>query len=526
MKLSIVLASLAAAILVPSAMAFQKETKTQSEIGGLLISPLLQRLVVKPGQTADVVFVTDNPRQTTEGAQFELLPFAVEDWSYKTLYGVDNPRDCADWFETKSQGVDVKPGERKEVRLKFTAPRGTAGAYWCMLKVTPHPDGSTTKSAVAYEIPMVLIAGKNVKPTLRVTTPTLEKVPGAKAGYLATLPVESMGDGFTTIGTIGNLRSMPSGRILNDFHLDDRNLMPGSKRNLSFLVPSLPDGQYRIQFRALEGTHQLQPITSDYMVTKGEPKAMTEGAALEQTPITIEPSSINLAIPRGGNRSVTVKVTNNGVKALPIALSASLLDQSLNGAVGVVDSKQPIGMSVDIDNDPEAIEPGETRSVHITLGVPETASGDIWFALVAKQPGNDKALVESSFCSISVPTTQKPELVLENATVIKDGAKSIAIKYQIRNSGNIALRPEATAAVLEAGVKLLDRVGVAVVGDGGILPGKTVENTIMVPQKLKPGNHILEIDYQYGIKDFAKLRVPITIPVPKAATPAKAAAKK
>jgi hypothetical protein len=515
----------ALAVLAPSAIAQNNPNTPQSEIGGLLISPLLQRVIVKPGQTSDVTFTAHNPRQVRETATFELLSFSLEDWSYKTTYGADNPRDCSAWFPSKNQDIQVEPGQRKDIHLKFEVPRGAAGAYWCMLKVTPRPDGSTTKSAVMYEIPLVLIAGKNSKPSLRVQTPTLGRVPGAKSGFLATLPIESIGDGFTTIGAVGNLRSMPSGRIVNDFRLDDRNLMPMTKRNLSFLVPSLTDGQYRMMFRAIAGTRSLDPITVDYIVSKGVAKALSDPAALEQTPITMEPSSFNLSIPKGGNRSISIKITNNGLKPLSINLSANTLDQNLSGSIGVSETKNPVGMSVDIDNDNDPIAPGETRTVRIALEVPETAEGDIWFALVAKENGNAKALAESSYCSISVPSTQKPGLTIENAEVIKDRDKAVAIKYNVRNSGNIALRPEPSAAVLEEGVRLLARVGVTPVGDGGILPGKIIENTIMVPAGLKPGNHVIEIDYQYSATDIAKLRVPITIPAAAKAAPAKAKSK-
>jgi len=521
------LAALAAiGFIVPTAAAQGKAPSAQTEIGGLLVSPLLQRVVVKPGQPGSLRFVADNPRQVRETATFELLSFSLEDWTYHTTYGAENPRDCSTWFDTKSQDLQVDPGQRKELLIKFNVPRGTAGAYWCMLKVTPRPDGSTTQSAVMYEIPLVMIAGKNEKPSLRVSTPTLTRVPGAKSGVLATLPVESIGDGFTTIGAFGTLRSLPSGRVVNDFRLDDRNLMPQTKRNLSFLVPTLIDGQYRLQFRAISGTRSLDPITVDYVVAKGQATPLSEAGALEQTPVTLEPSAINLSIPRGGNRSVNVKITNNGTKPLSLALTASALDQNVAGSIGISDTQAPIGMDVQIENDSEPLDPGETRTVHISMAVPDTASGDLWFALVAKETGNAKALAESSYCTISVPTTQKPELTVDGPSVIKDRAKCIAVKYSIRNTGNVALRPEATAAVLEGGVRLMARLEVGVVGDGGILPGKVLENTVMLPHDMKPGTHIVEIDYQYGPTQIAKLRVPITVLAPATTQPKAKTAQK
>jgi hypothetical protein len=40
----------------------------ESAVGGILVSPLLQRLSCQPGRKAEVLFVTENPGQVVETA--------------------------------------------------------------------------------------------------------------------------------------------------------------------------------------------------------------------------------------------------------------------------------------------------------------------------------------------------------------------------------------------------------------------------------------------------------------------------
>ncbi|MFX7902653.1 hypothetical protein ABTK34_19500, partial [Acinetobacter baumannii] len=56
-----------------------------------------------------------------------------------------------------------------------------------------------------------------------------------------------------------------------------------------------------------------------------------------------------------------------------------------------------------------------------------------------------------------------------------------------------------------------DRLAVPVVGDGGLLPGKFVNNTVMLPASPEPGSYVLELAYQYSERGMAKLRVPVAV---------------
>ena len=65
------------------------------------------------------------------------------------------------------------------------------------------------------------------------------------------------------------------------------------------------------------------------------------------------------------------------------------------------------------------------------------------------------------------------------------------------------------------------RLAVPEVGDGGILPGKTIANSVMLPAGLKAGEYVVEIAYQFGEQNFGRIRVPVSVPATKSAAKGK-----
>jgi hypothetical protein len=501
---------------------------SRSAVGGILISPLLQRVSCAAGRKAEVVFVTENPGTVVETAQAEILSFTMEDWTYRTIYGTDHPRDCAAWFTNKTNDITVQPGQRLELHLELNVPRGAAGPYWCMLKFTPRPNGSQTKSLVVYEIPIVFIIGKNPKPVVKIGTPFLRKMdPKSKTtSMMAVLPMDNDSEGFSVLGATGTLRNASTNRVLNDFIVEDRNLMPKTKREMVFVIPAVPDGRYKIDFKPELSARTLPTVSSEVIVAKGVPKLATEAMTMETTPVTAEPNSINLSIPAGGQRSTTIKVTNSSNRAISLDVKPASIEQAANGSVGIGDSPLPFGLGVEVSGDLTNIQPGQSATARVRILVPKEAVGDLWFGLSIKESGNGASMADSILGTISVPKTEKPGLAVEEPFEVKDGAKTLAFKFKVHNLGNVALRPEGNASVLADGIRLVDRLLVPTVGDGGLLPGKTVENMVMLPPNLKPGSYVVEVAYQYTEQDYGRIRLPFKVVAGKpTAKPTKPAAK-
>lgn len=489
---------------------------SKSSVGGVLVSPLLHRKLVKPGQKVFLSFTLENPSQVRQLLDGTIENFQMEDWTYRTIYGKEHARDCRDWFSQRTIQVSLDPGQRRELRLQVDIPRGSEGVYWAMVKLTPRPNGSTTKSLLSYEIPLVLVSGKNPKPNLVVHSPVLnctQNLRGSKA-FTAVLPIENPSQGFTPIGAIGEVRNTSSNRVVARMRLEDRNLMPGTKRQLVFLLPALPDGRYRLAFRAQLGAKSLPEVTSEYVLSKGASKTVSELNQLTLAPVTVEPNAISSVVPAGGSRTISLRVTNNSNRPLHLDISPAPIQQALNGSLGIGAGDLPIGLNVGVQTSNQPLEPGETRAVRVTMSRSAATSGDAWFALSLKERGNGQSIAESIFGTVTVVKGSKPLIAVEDPRLIMDGKTPVAIKFTVRNTGNVALRPEPSATVLEGGVRLVERPAVPIIGDGGLLPGSVVDNVLMLPQKLKAGEYVVEILYQYGDKDFARARVPIRIVAP------------
>ena len=86
----------------------------------------------------------------------------------------------------------------------------------------------------------------------------------------------------------------------------------------------------------------------------------------------------------------------------------------------------------------------------------------------------------------------------------------------------MALLPRVSASVLEGGLTPVAKLEVPILGDGGILPGATLHNRVMLPPNLKPGAYTVKLEYQYGETLTEVKQLPFMVPSPKKKlTPAK-----
>lgn len=500
-----------------SATALAQDSATA--IGGVLISPLLQRTQVRARQVAHVSFTLENPNPVAQSADYEIRAFTVEPKTYRTLYTESHPRDCAAWFGDPQRQVSLEPGKRTQLKLSYTVPATAEGVYWAMLRFAPRPGGSTTKSSVVYEIPLVVVVGKNPRPVIEVGSPVVEDFPGTPGGsaQMVAVPLTNSGDGFVPVGVTGVIKNEESGQTVAELRSEDRNLLPHSLRHLGFAVPRLRDGRYMITMKAVAGNRTLPTVSSRWVVKKGVPVLASQAQSVAQSALAVEPASIAVTVPAGGARRTSVRIRNNGLRPVTVGVGLSALDQGPSGALDPRPDQLPSGLTVSVSAETNVIEPGATLLAQLDIRVEPTANGDLWFALRVQDATNPNLMAENLIGTVSVPGTAKPGVTVEAAELVKDGDLPVAIKFRLRNSGNVALRPEGSAAMLADGVRLTDRLAVPVVGDGGLLPGKWVENTVMLPPQATAGAYVVELSYQYTEKDSAKLRVPLTVAVkPKA----------
>lgn len=472
----------------------------------MAVSPLMFREAVNPGSKVKLSIEIQNLQSAPATATIALNSVVFEDGTYVPQFGVQHPRDSVSWFSQKQLTVNIPAVTTKSVDLDCSVPRVKNGVYWCMATVDPKFQGDRSTITAQYQIPLIFLVGRQPRPALKLGTPELT---GTPSNSQVSIPFENEGDGFTVIGDIVQLKQTRTGRVVNTFMDTDRNLYPGTKRNLTYSVGALAPGEYSLVSRPQAGTRSFAQMVSKFAVTKTEVKPATDKSLLEMAPVIVDPPALKLEMPAGGQRSAVVRVTNVSKKPITVDMLARTLTQTVNGAIELGTEAPRTPLTITADPPRFDLEPGRTQAVRIVVAGDKSAVGDQWFGLSAKTTDANE-IAEELYGSVSFPGGN-PNMEVRTLELKKLNGYPVSLSYQVRNSGTMALRPIAFAQVLESGLTAVATLQIPKLGDGGVLPGSVLTNEVALPLNLKPGPYTVNVKYQYGQDLFANLTVPITI---------------
>ncbi len=485
----------------------------------MAIAPVMYRATGRPGMPLALPVEIQNLDLQPVEVKLEVYPVAYKDWTYGAITGTKTRFDCSDWFPTREFSKVIPPTSTAAIPLKCLVPKGTApGVYYCLGTIKPTVDKNNPNQIRAeYQIPIIIRVGTVPKPDLKFGTPSLDV---SDKFSTITLPFINEGDAFAVIGASVVLRDA-TGRPVGEKRVDtDRNLYPQSKRNLTFSVPSkLPDGQYTVQATCQVNLQTYRPITAAFVVSKGKATRVTDGTVISLPPFTVDPPLFHDAMPIGATRLQIVKFTNQTANPLSVAVSVRKLTQTTNGLFQVLEDSTVAPLEVEVSPEILSIPPRSAVNLKVKISVKPGATGDSWFAISAVSTAKD-SLSQEVYGSVRVPKTESPKVEISPKEVGKVGEIPISVDYEVTNTGNIALLPRVNAAVLESGLTAIARLEVPQLGDGGILPGATLHNRVMLPPNLKPGAYTVRLEYQYAeTKDGQPVseikQIPFFIPAPK-----------
>ncbi len=484
----------------------------------MAVVPVMFRQPARPGGVVTLRIGVQNLEAGPLTAQLEIRPVTYQQWTYGPILDKATKYDCSTWFaETKVEGT-VKARSEGVFTLKCNIPKGTEpGAYYCMGTIVPKFSNDNSKIVTQYQIPIILYVGNQPKVDLKFGSPELTA--STKENFVE-VPFQNESEAFLVVGATIQVRDLTTGRIVAVRTDSDRNLYPESNRKLHFTVPLLADGQYRVQAVCQAGTRTYRPITADFVVRDNVSKPLTDKTLISLPPFVVDPGRVHVNMPAGSKRQLAIKFTNISDKPLTVSLTSHKLSQQSNGSLQVLDDGPVPPLGVTLTPDTITIEPKRVTTARVTLTLDAGASGDNWFAISAITTTGD-SMSEEVYGSATVPETREvkfqPKVSIVEKEIGKVGAGyPISVDYEVTNTGNIALKPQVTAGVLESGLTAVATIEVPVLGDGGILPGATLHNRLMLPLTLKPGTYAVEIKYQYGEDLFERKLIEFNVPAPKA----------
>lgn len=495
-----------------------------SAIGGWLVSPTIFREFVSSApRRGSLKLKIECPPIALNRAvrgEIDVRPFMPEDWTYKSLVGQDHPRDCSKWFPKRAWDQTLNPGAKEVISLDYEIPRDASGCYWAMIQVKPRPVGSDRGATVIYEIPVIMTVRRAAKPEITLVSPELTAVPNAPGNFQAKMGMINDGSSFAVIGMLATLRDLTRNRVVTEQAIEDRNILPGTRRHLSVMLPSIPDGRYRLSVRADLGRRRIPAMETEYVIQRGVPQRATPEILAKQIPVVIDPAAKPFPETQaGGVRAQSIKVINQSNKPMSLDVATKPLEQSASGSIGVADTPIPPGLVVETRPNQLTLAPGQTGVVTIIARLDRAAKGEYWFGVEVKDRQDPNGLSELMVTQLPVKGTLSANMTLATTEIVKDSdGKPVVIKFTALNDGNQALKPQARCFVLD-GVRRAAELEVPVKGDGGFLPGATIPNQVMLPPDLKPGTYNVEIIFQYGQELAKTLRVPVVIPEPKKPAP-------
>ncbi len=482
----------------------------------MAIAPLMYRATGHAGAALSLPVQITNLNQAPVRLILTVHAVTYDDWSYAPELDKASPFDCSTWFPVKQYTETLEANGQLTIPLKCDVPKGIApGIYYCLGTIDPQVNANDPNQIrPEYTIPIIVRVGTLPRPQLQFGQPILTI---GKTNSAVDMPFINDGNEFAIIGASIQIRDA-TGRAVASGIDPDHNLYPQSKRSLTLTVPSrLPDGQYHVQVTCQVNLQTFRPITAAFVVSKGKAVPATAASMISLPPFTIDPPVFHQKIPIGGTKFQAVKFINQTDQPVTVEISARKLTQSTNGLFQVLDDTVGAPLSLKV-NPSTLVLPGHgSANALVLMSVGPNASGDLWFALSAISTAKD-SLSQEAYASIVVPGTESPKLTITQRALNKVGGIPISVDYDVTNTGNVALLPKISASVLESGLTPVYKLEVPQLGDGGIIPGATLSNRVMLPPNIKPGAYTIRLEYQYAeTKDLQPISevkiIPLIVPV-------------
>ncbi len=361
----------------------QRPLQTNS-IGGLTFAPLIYRLQVQPGDKGVLDFEISGSVSADVRAKIMLRSSTFKDWTYEAQLDTKHSKDASGWFPVVRQSRGdmsriVTRQQKLSIKIPYQVPRGIKGVYWAMLTFEPRPVGAEEGVDLRYEVPIIFNVGKNPIADIRVGNP---KVSGKKGAIAVDVPIENRSGGHAIVGANIELKGSLTGKSEARTSIRDRNLLPGTKRNLSFKFSEpLNDGSYKITGNEDFGSRRLPQILTEFSIKNGEVIQLSKQAMYQLTPILVEPGGFNVFVTPGGQNLKSINFQNVSDRVITIQLDPRTVEQGPSGSVGL--GTQALSGDVQVAVEPRelTIPPKGRAAARVTVSTSKEGKGDQWFGL-------------------------------------------------------------------------------------------------------------------------------------------------
>jgi len=248
-------------------------------------------------------------------------------------------------------------------------------------------------------------------------------------------------------------------------------------------------------------------------------------AVLADVSFLLSPPSVDINIPSGGEKKITITLLNQSKTSANFRIFATSIKETEKGKYKVLDTKEgnwSCAEWVKLSHKQIRLGPNESKDITANIHIPRGNYGGRYAAVVAELVASEKtekAQAEVklfwrmvSIVSVTVPRfglTSKPSLKNfqvesppEDSSYVKKFGKNVLLaKCSIKNEGEIHLEASGNLRIKnEKGTTLVKtQLGS---GRGRILPDSVMDLATILPKGLLPGNYYAYADVECGEKKF------------------------
>ena len=489
----------------------QGEQRTDS-IGGLTFSPLIYRVTAKAGEKGVLQFDITGAQRTNVTSKVKLWSCTFTDGTYTAVLGNPHRRDCSSWFKgAKEISQVIKAGSRAGLNVPYQVPTTAYGVYWAMLTFEPTPVGSENSGVtLRYEVPIIFSIGKGIVPNIRVGTPRASGTSGATE---LAIPMQNVSEGHAIVGASAEIRGLLTGALIEKMAIDDRNILPGTKRDIIFRVnKKLTDGVYKVTANAEIGRRRLPTIVSQFRVNQGQVEMVTKETLYGVTPVIVEPGGFDMILPAGAQSYKSINFQNISNKQITVQLTPHNVVQGESGTIGVGEGAVPGNLGVSIEPKELTLPPKGRAAARVIVHTSPESKGDSWFGISIVEVGNAEAFSQQLLAAVSIKNTLKAMVEVEGLSVQNDmKGNPLLYTFYIKNSGNCNLAPEITCGVEDVKGGLKASLEPRIPGGGAMLPSSRFKGTVMMPPGLPVGDYVFVLKVNYSTKGTIEKRVPFKV---------------
>ncbi len=352
--------SSAAAAIFLVAVAALHLVGSQTVEAGIAVSPLQQRIVVKPGREAEFSLTVRNVKRSSRtraaSVKVELMDFAVSlQGNLSFGEGCEHARSAVKWITLDASELVLQPGESREIKAKVSAPSGADGDYWATFMVTiggPRKEKKGTVSVVFRTASGVFVhvARRNYLErlsvgNLQVALPQFGPEDSAPAepdredasGVAPNKEVLTVSGEVTNTGVVSLVPSVRAFIYLDGqrkvasipLHAHRRRILPGHTRRFVGVMPSaLPAGHYTLKLLIDSGGRTSRKARAELAGFDIGPELARrwKERELDEGPqgLRVEPEELRATVTPGRFTALRVAVGNSGDATMSVRCRLNL----------------------------------------------------------------------------------------------------------------------------------------------------------------------------------------------------------